>query len=548
MEARMRRYAPRSSPERTKVWTEPPAKHQPQLQGKRVPVVYYLCRNRHLEHPHFVEVPLSSPDGLFLRDVIDKLNVLRGKRMAAMYSWSCKRSYKNGFVWHDLSEDDLILPAQGNEYVLKGSEILDQTPPDRRDHDSSNAKIQNSEQVQEPPISCKTQEASFLGSSAEVLIKEAKLPSSLLTQPPPPPPPPPPPQEDDPSSYTHNHRSSSPGNVSPEPGRRTSLLTEISSPKPAELRVRKSSVAQDASTQTEDQRGRRNGLSTRIMGVSTDDRPLEVQYNRRQSELTLHSNEESEIVKEKNLPSSTVSSSAKTNTLESLIREEVSIRNNYRNVEAEEVFLSSSSKFRATNMLMHMFTCGSISVKDHYGIGFAADYKPRLADAKLITSPMLSTSMVLGEFNLLPESQRAIVPRLNKKQHFSGSMVETNKFKEGQLEGVPKLKRSSSFNEDRSYNMPCSTRESEKIGDSSQLKYPSRASKNVSSMNSMSDENATKISPVSGMEISRSSPLRSSTDGSKRSIECDPVKGSSTGLTSGARVIIVSRSDDDEDF
>lgn len=283
--------------------------------------------------------------------------------------------------------------------------------------------------IQEPPISCKTQEASFLASSAEVLIKEAKLPSPLLAQPPPPP------QEDDPSSSTHSHRSSSPRNVSPDPGRRTSLLHEISSPEPAEFRVRKPIGAQDASTQTEDQGGRRNGLSTRIMGVSTDDRPPEM-------------NEESDILKEESLPSSTFSSSAKTNTLESLIREEVSIRNHYRNVEAEEVFLATGSKFRATNMLMHMFTCGSISVKDHYGIGFATNNKPRLADTKF-TSPVLSTSMVPGEINFLPKSQRATVPRLNKKQNFSGSMVETNKFKEGRLEGVSKLKRSSSFNDDR---------------------------------------------------------------------------------------------------
>ena len=61
--------------------------------------------------------------------MIDRLNVLRGKGMAAMYSWSCKRSYKNGFVWHDISEDDLVLPAQGNEYILKGSELLDRSPP-----------------------------------------------------------------------------------------------------------------------------------------------------------------------------------------------------------------------------------------------------------------------------------------------------------------------------------------------------------------------------------------------------------------------------------
>lgn len=37
------------------------------------------------------------------------------------------RSYKNGFVWHDLCEDDLILPAHGNEYVLKGSELFDES-------------------------------------------------------------------------------------------------------------------------------------------------------------------------------------------------------------------------------------------------------------------------------------------------------------------------------------------------------------------------------------------------------------------------------------
>lgn len=31
-------------------------------------------------------------------------------------------------MWHDLSEDDLILPTNGTEFVLKGSELLDQLP------------------------------------------------------------------------------------------------------------------------------------------------------------------------------------------------------------------------------------------------------------------------------------------------------------------------------------------------------------------------------------------------------------------------------------
>ncbi|KAG8054807.1 hypothetical protein GUJ93_ZPchr0001g32788 [Zizania palustris] len=34
------------------------------------------------------------------------------------------RSYRNGFVWHDLTDDDFIYPVPGREYVLKGTERL----------------------------------------------------------------------------------------------------------------------------------------------------------------------------------------------------------------------------------------------------------------------------------------------------------------------------------------------------------------------------------------------------------------------------------------
>nr|GMC92785.1 protein UPSTREAM OF FLC-like [Ipomoea batatas] len=111
-----------TSPERTVVWTEP--KSSSSKTEKRVPVIYYLSRNGQFEHPHFIQVPLSSPEGLYLKDVINRLNVLRGEGMASMFSWSSKRSYKNGYVWHDLSEDDLIYPVNGRDYVLKGSELL----------------------------------------------------------------------------------------------------------------------------------------------------------------------------------------------------------------------------------------------------------------------------------------------------------------------------------------------------------------------------------------------------------------------------------------
>ncbi|KAJ8620808.1 hypothetical protein MRB53_029337 [Persea americana] len=122
-------YREMTSPERTKIWIEPMPKT-----NRKVAVVYYLSRNGLLEHPHFIEVPLSSPNGLYLKDFINRLNFLRGKSIAAMYSWSSKRSYKNGFVWQDLFESDFIYPTHGQEYVLKGSELLE---PSRSQKDVS---------------------------------------------------------------------------------------------------------------------------------------------------------------------------------------------------------------------------------------------------------------------------------------------------------------------------------------------------------------------------------------------------------------------------
>ncbi|XP_024017567.1 protein UPSTREAM OF FLC [Morus notabilis] len=56
---------------------------------------------------------------------MERLTILRGKGMPSLYSWSCKRSYKNGYVWNDLAENDIIYPTEGAEYVLKGSELVE---------------------------------------------------------------------------------------------------------------------------------------------------------------------------------------------------------------------------------------------------------------------------------------------------------------------------------------------------------------------------------------------------------------------------------------
>lgn len=91
---------------------------------RRVQIIYYLCRNGQLEHPHFMELAQHPHQPLRLKDVMDRLTLLRGKGMPALFSWSCKRNYKNGYVWNDLSENDVIYPSDGVEYVLKGSEIF----------------------------------------------------------------------------------------------------------------------------------------------------------------------------------------------------------------------------------------------------------------------------------------------------------------------------------------------------------------------------------------------------------------------------------------
>ncbi|XVF61670.1 hypothetical protein PTKIN_Ptkin08bG0149100 [Pterospermum kingtungense] len=120
MDVRRRRGRERS-PDRAKACT----KQKVVKPIRKVQVIYYLTRNGQLEHPHYMEVTHLVNQPLRLRDVIERFTALRGKGMPSLYSWSCKRSYKNGYVWNDLAENDIIPPSDGAEYVLKGSELVD---------------------------------------------------------------------------------------------------------------------------------------------------------------------------------------------------------------------------------------------------------------------------------------------------------------------------------------------------------------------------------------------------------------------------------------
>ncbi|KAI3665005.1 hypothetical protein L6452_43621 [Arctium lappa] len=94
---------------------------------RKVQVVYYVSKNGQLEHPHIVEVTHLVHHQLRLKDVLERLSVLRGRGMPSLYSWSCKRMYKNGYVWNDLGENDVICPSEGEEFVLKASQLVHQS-------------------------------------------------------------------------------------------------------------------------------------------------------------------------------------------------------------------------------------------------------------------------------------------------------------------------------------------------------------------------------------------------------------------------------------
>ncbi|MCH88853.1 protein UPSTREAM OF FLC-like, partial [Trifolium medium] len=276
MEGRMKKYR-QVSPDRAKVWTEKSPKCH---QNLKVAVIYYLCRNRQLEHPHFMEVPLSSPDGLYLRDVIDKLNALRGRGMASLYSWSCKRSYKNGFVWHDLCEDDLILPAHGNEYVLKGSELFDESNSDRFSP-INDVKIQ-SVKLLPGPASCRSHDEA--SSSSSMNGKETRHS-----------------QDDELSQEQHTGSC----DVSPESraGKSDSLSLALT-----EYNIYKTDGLADASTQTEESISRSKTQKTCTRGVSTDEGSLEPECHEICQTEVPHVKRNPEICKDTISPSPTTSS------------------------------------------------------------------------------------------------------------------------------------------------------------------------------------------------------------------------------------------------
>lgn len=368
-----------TSPERTKVWTEPKLK----TETRKVPVVYYLCRNGHLEHPHFIEVSLTSKEGLYLRDFISRLNSLRGKGIASLYSWSSKRSYKNGFVWHDLSENDFIYPAHGLEYVLKGSELLE-------------ASLSSGSQ----------QAAQSFSSSSGKLIEMPKT-------------------EDD-SEFPV--------------GRRRNLswsALDINEYKvyKADPTVEIPGKAADASTQTDDKRWRR-----RRAIIEEQEREA---VEEDEDDCVNHT---TELNRDDISPPE---SSPSPETLESLMKAEGRVTNSSIHGEgeiSEVVSNGQSGRIRASAVLMQLISCGSISVREQ-GLSLIPHYRGRLVPRG---GGEKQNEVVSKEMEGLMEKDGLGGLRMEDKEYFSGSLIETKKKGNecgGEAQG---LKRSSSYNADRS--------------------------------------------------------------------------------------------------
>ncbi|XP_066386478.1 protein SOSEKI 3-like [Miscanthus floridulus] len=432
--------------------------------ARKVPVVYYLTRSRHLEHPHFVEVPLASPEGLYLRDVINHLNMVRGKGMAAMYSWSCKRSYKNGFVWHDLSEDDLVVAATDGEYVLKGSELVDQSPsgPFYPFSNGNHQKQQSGpKEGARQPL---PRDHSYPSSPPSVIVREAKARRSPSV---------PSQDEDDTPSPCRDRSLETMSQQSEEPQKNERTQLPVSgSASPVEFRVYKPTGCMDAATQTDDL-GRRSGrrapelrkksLSTDHDAVVREITEYRQSHPRRSADLQGISRE---LLHQCITPLSIPSTRAKSESLESLIRAD-NVTNSFRILGEEDIVVPTCPKLKLTNVLMQLITCGSLSVKDQENAGIVQTYKARFPNLKF-PSPLISRTMMMGELDYLSENPRLMGMRLEEKEYFSGSLIETKMQRDVPAERYSALKRSSSYNAERAGDaLDCTRREEDKTDDTS---------------------------------------------------------------------------------
>lgn len=277
------------------------------------------------------------------------------------------RSYRNGFVWHDLSENDFIYPAHGHEYVLKGSEL-------------------HLDPVYDPKV---------LETASSRCLKP---PPELQNR-----------SGDDEFPAVVRRRNQSWSSID---------LNEYKVYKAESVGDSAGKAAADASTQTDDKRRRRRAAS----GEKEEEN--EKVHKEGKSQPEIFESQSTELSRDEISPPPSDSSPE---TLESLMKADgrLVLCGNGENEEGANRTAGNcpSGRTRASSVLMQLLSCGSVSFKDcgptlvkDHGFSLIGHYKTRLPRG---------TGNQEGATTEIRSNYAGV--KLEDKEYFSGSLVETKK-------------------------------------------------------------------------------------------------------------------------
>lgn len=285
-----------------------------------------------------------------------------------------------------MSENDFIHPTQGQEYILKGSEILDHSSSIQRPFETASSRSLR------PP-----QEIRKADDDADFPVITRRRNQSWS------------------SIDLHEYRVYKSESSGDSTGK----------------------VAADASTQTDDKRRRRRAIREEKALQETEGEGMP------QAQMICH-NQSTELSREEISPPPSDSSPE---TLETLMNADgrlalCSARTNKEDCSNLTADNYPSGRMRASSVLIQLLSCGAVSFKEcgpttikDQGLSLIGHYKSRLPrGAGNHAAKEAGTSMEI------PDLSRV---RLEDKEYFSGSLIETKKV------DFPALKRSSSYNADR---------------------------------------------------------------------------------------------------
>jgi hypothetical protein len=267
-------------------------------------------------------------------------------------------------------------------------------------------------------------------------------------------------EEDDTPSPCRDRSMSQPQELEPQRNERRTQPPASGSASPVELRAhRPTTGCTDAATQTDDlgrrPAGRRALELPRKKSLSTDHDAVvreiaEYRQSHPRRSADLHGISRELLRQCITTPLTVPSTCAKSESLESLIRADNVMTDSFRILEEEDVVARTCPKLRPASVLMQLVTCGSLSVKGHGDAGVVRTCKPRFPNLRFLPSPLISRTMMMGELDYLSENPRLMGMKLEEKEYFSGSLVETKKTqRDGPAERYSALKRSSSYNAER---------------------------------------------------------------------------------------------------